>query len=160
VALGFGCGARLVIAAAFRLLDLGLIGGLRLLQARGSLRQRLLALRVLVGLLLRDLGVLLRDLGFALGAFLGELLGLAAIFVSLLARGFLVAARTGLGLGGLALLLAGALDRALDGLRVRFRGRGLRRGGRLRRRRLGRRGRRLRLSRRPRPELCRSATSQ
>ena len=58
-----------------RLLDLRLVGGLRLLETCGRVGERLVVLLVFLGLLARAISAFfLRDLGFALGALLLELL--------------------------------------------------------------------------------------
>ena len=110
-----------IFFAAFRLRDLGLVSGLRFLQACGGFGERLLALLVLFGLLLRELGVLARDLRFALRPLLGQplgllLFGLGALPLFFLALGF----RPGLTFLFFPLRLA----RLLEGLQLFLRQRG------------------------------------
>src|SRR6478672_971072 len=86
-----------------RLVDLRLVGRLRLLQAGSRVGEDLVALLVFLGLLAGDLGVLLRDRGFAHRALLRELLGGAAIDLGLPVGGLLLL--------GLTLLVERALAR-------------------------------------------------
>src|SRR4051812_36945100 len=139
-------------ARALGFVDLGLIRLLRRLETGRCIGEVLVALLVLLGLAARGFRTLARHLGFARGALLGELVGSAAILVSLLLRD-LVFLGTALVVDRLLarcllgrflcfrLLTLGRLHLLLGRTGILGRGRGLRRGG-LRRHR-GSRFRRL-----------------